>query len=182
MQWPAPKILKDRRWTRKRQSQHAIATVSLLILSFLRMSAKELMPPVQPSEFGTPRGFPFRLALPLGQLVLCALLLLPIRGYLFDKLGLTAMSGPSLPFQLGGSLLQPFAEWSFHNGLDTVAALNLPGGLVQLPYAIFEEGHGELRPRGMDFKVWRAVTWPIVGVFFWWIAGRGAEALVAALG
>jgi hypothetical protein len=30
--------------------------------------------------------------------------------------------------------------------------------------------------------LWGAVTWPIVGVIFWWIAGRGIEALIASRG
>jgi hypothetical protein len=144
------------------------------------MSAQELTSPIQPMESRIPRGFSFRLALPLGQLVLCAVLLLPIRGHIFYELGLRRLAEPSLPFQLGGPLLQPFAEWSLHNGMEAVAALNLPAGLVQLPYAIFSQGHSELTPAGIDFHIWRAVTWPIIGVIFWWIAGRGIEALVAA--
>ena len=32
----------------------------------------------------------------------------------------------------------------------------------------------------MDFQAWRAVTWPLLGMVFWWIAGRGVDALVAA--
>lgn len=64
--------------------------------------------------------------------------------------------------------------------MDVVAALNLPAGIVQLPYEMFSANHQKLMPRGVDFKVWRAVTWPLVGMIFWWIAGRGADALMAA--
>jgi hypothetical protein len=137
--------------------------------------------PVQTKESQASKGFPFRLALPLGQLVLCAVILLPIRGYIFYELGLTRLAGPALPFQFGGSLLRPFAEWSQQTGMTTVAALNLPAGLVQLPYAIFSSGHVEFTPGAVSFRVWRAVTWPVLGTLFWWLAGRGAEAFVAAL-
>ncbi|HEY6308341.1 MAG TPA: hypothetical protein VI488_17985 [Candidatus Angelobacter sp.] len=67
-----------------------------------------------------------------------------------------------------------------NNSMETVAALNLPAGLVQLPYAIVSADKNDLMPSGMDLRVWRAITWPILGMVFWWIAGRGAEALVAA--
>jgi hypothetical protein len=70
--------------------------------------------------------------------------------------------------------------WSLDYGLDTAAILNLPGFIVQLPSAIFSHDHRSSGPRGIDFKVWRAVSWPLAGTFFWWIAGRGAEAIAAA--
>ncbi|HKF21842.1 MAG TPA: hypothetical protein VKE93_09745 [Candidatus Angelobacter sp.] len=133
----------------------------------------------QPPQYR--KGFSFRLALPLGQLVLCAVILLPIRGYIFYELGLTRLAEPALPFQFGSSLLRPFVEWSQHNGLDSVAALNLPAGLVQLPYDIFSRKHVEFTPGAVSFRVWRAVTWPVLGTVFWWSAGRGAEAFVGAL-
>jgi hypothetical protein len=31
----------------------------------------------------------------------------------------------------------------------------------------------------MDFHVWRAITWPLLGCVFWWAVGRGIEALLA---
>jgi hypothetical protein len=34
-------------------------------------------------------------------------------------------------------------------------------------------------PAGINFKVWRAVTWPFIGLLFWWLPGRGIEALSA---
>jgi hypothetical protein len=29
-------------------------------------------------------------------------------------------------------------------------------------------------------EFWRSVSWPFFGIIFWWIAGRGIEALVAS--
>jgi len=57
--------------------------------------------------------------------------------------------------------------------------LNLPSGLVQWPYAILNPGSEEWRPRGINLRTWRAMSWPIIGILFWWCAGRGIEALIA---
>src|SRR5258707_11157311 len=38
----------------------------------------------------------------------------------------------------------------------------------------------ETVPTGFVAEWWRALTWPIVGLIFWWLAGRGMEALLAA--
>jgi hypothetical protein len=58
--------------------------------------------------------------------------------------------------------------------------LNLPAGLVQLPYAILNPSKQEWMPRGMDFKTWRVISWTLIGILFWWSGGRGLEALLAA--
>ena len=58
--------------------------------------------------------------------------------------------------------------------------LNLPSGLVQLPYAILNPTKQEWMPRGMDFKTWRVISWPLIGILFWWSVGRGLEALLTA--
>jgi len=64
--------------------------------------------------------------------------------------------------------------------MQIVAAINLPAGIIQLPYVVLSADKREWMPPGMDFRVWRAVTWPVLGMVFWWIAGRGADALRAA--
>jgi hypothetical protein len=58
--------------------------------------------------------------------------------------------------------------------------LNLPAGLVLLPYAILNPSKQEWMPRGMDFKTWRVISWPLIGILFWWSGCRGLEALLAA--
>jgi hypothetical protein len=60
-----------------------------------------------------------------------------------------------------------------------VIALNLPSGLVQLPYVILSPTKNEWTPRNMDFRSWRAISWPVIGIPFWWCVGRGIEALIA---
>lgn len=59
-------------------------------------------------------------------------------------------------------------------------ALNFPVLIVQLPYIIARSTKREWVPRGMFFDAWRALSWPLVGMFFWWCLGRGVEALSAA--
>lgn len=61
-----------------------------------------------------------------------------------------------------------------------VSFLNLPGGLVQLAPAIFRADHDEWIPEHVETRIWNAVTWPISALPFWWIIGRGVEALHAA--
>src|SRR5262249_49985552 len=122
------------------------------------------------------QGIPFRVALPLGELFLCALILWPIRGLIFAELGLPmamGLTGPPLFFRSGPGRM--FLEWSLSSGRQTVAAINLPAGLAQLPTGLLRADKTEWRPAAVDFLTWRAVTWPLLGMVVWWIAGRGGE-------
>lgn len=124
------------------------------------------------------RRFRFRLALPLGQLALCALILWPIRGLIFLGLGLRmGTGGPPLIFRAGPGMR--FLEWSLISGKQTVAAINLPAGVLQLPTIFLSPSRQIWKPAGVDFQTWNAVTWPVLGIVFWWVAGRGADALIA---
>jgi len=65
---------------------------------------------------------------------------------------------------------------------------NVPVKFVQVPYVVLSMYNIEWTPRGvrwlpliMQFPdIWQAMIWPIVGVVFWWMSGRGMEALFAA--
>ena len=57
--------------------------------------------------------------------------------------------------------------------------LNLPSGLIQLPYVILNPSKQEWVPVGLDLMTWRAINWPLLGLVFWWSAGRGIDALLA---
>jgi hypothetical protein len=59
------------------------------------------------------------------------------------------------------------------------ATLNLPGGLPDLLYAMVSPAHSEWTPKGMFMWSWRELSWPIIGIFFWWLAGRSIEALLS---
>ncbi len=115
-------------------------------------------------------SFPFRWVLPFGQLMVCLVLLWQARGIVAWSFGLRL----PLPMLGTGGIDGGYAA------LRAAAALNLPAGLIQLPYDIFSPSHTEWMPAGMDSTVWRAVTWPVIGLVFWWLPGRGIEALSAA--
>lgn len=134
----------------------------------------------RPAAGSAATGLRFRLALPLGQLLLCAILLWPARAWVFHELGLPdSIARTPIIIRYGGGAGQQVFRWSASTGMDLAAFLNLPGCISELPYAIFSASHRPWKPSHMDFKVWRAVTWPLLGTLFWWVAGRGADALAA---
>jgi hypothetical protein len=57
--------------------------------------------------------------------------------------------------------------------------LNFPVAIAQVPYLLVTRR--EWRPQGMLIEAWRALSWPLVGLLFWCLAGRGLEALLASL-
>ncbi len=143
---------------------------------------------------GQPRRFPFRWMLPLAQLLLCIVILWPIRGALTVQIqqSVGAYWPPKVQIQkragrplfLGNLKAIPAEEQRAENAYNErqwiPAMLNLPVGLAELPYVILNPAKQEWVPRGMYFQIWRAIMWPLVGMVFWWIAGRGIEALLAA--
>ena len=64
--------------------------------------------------------------------------------------------------------------------LDIVAGLNLPAALVDLPLWVHSSDKRDRSRPKIDFKVRRALVWPFLAIPFWWSAGRGVEALLAA--
>jgi hypothetical protein len=141
-----------------------------------------------------PRVAPFRWILPLLELFLSVVILWPMLpnligeirvslreyGVLHDS-GATDPSAPRpRPFDLSDlSDPQVRRRIELSKARDwTVATLNLPGGLPDLTYSILSPAHSEWIPRGMFMWNWRDVSWPIIGIFFWWIAGRSIEAFL----
>lgn len=142
-------------------------------------------------------AFPFRFALPTLQLLVCLTILWPIRGMLvFDvrsairsrhsssdpQLKLEPEASPDAP-QINivvppPGVDLPFPFWELR--LRGPAMLNFPVTFVELPYILCCNQNMEWSPPGINFMTWRALTWPIVGLPFWWIAGRGLDALLAA--
>jgi hypothetical protein len=133
---------------------------------------------------------PLRWIFPLAQLFLCAVILWPMRlmfvgqiraslreyGSSHDTAARNSVTPRLRSFDLSDPDVQrriktsEAREWA-------VAALNLPGGLPDLAYAILSPAHSEWTPRGMFMWTWRDLSWPIIGIFFWWLAGRSIEAL-----
>lgn len=139
---------------------------------------------------------PFRWLLPITQLVICVVVLWPLRGLLVwqvkqsrdayqgqrnpvpdlsedQRLSVVVPPSPELERELA-----EFARLERRKWLPVV--LNLPCGLVQLPYVILNPTKQEWIPRDMDIQTWRMISWPLAGCFFWWIAGRGFEGVIAA--
>lgn len=140
-------------------------------------------------------GFPFRIVLPLVQLLVCLALLWPHLPALSGQLRLAVRE---LSAKVFGT--EPAAENSQivldvtpiaagrdqTTDLDAVrltapAALNIPVGFVQIPFMIDNPSRSEWAPPGMWIREWRAVSWPFVGLLFWWMAGRGMEAIAAGV-
>jgi hypothetical protein len=129
-----------------------------------------------------PSGIPFRWVLPVAQIILCAILLWPFRpGYMIQIRSALHGYWPELvdrqelsirlnePNRGNGSGAQPNTEWR----LVAPQLLNMPVGLTGLAMRATV-------PMGMMAEWWRSITWPIVGIFFWWIVGRGLEAILAS--
>ena len=134
---------------------------------------------------------PFRKLLPLGQLLLCALVLLPFRGIiLFELLHVRVYSfapdsgttiGPDGSIHLGNNN-PAFDRWmnAQRTTFEAVSFVNLPGVVLDLPSAMFTTNGEVWTPKRVERMLWQAVTWPILALPFWWMAGRGLEALVSA--
>ncbi len=119
-------------------------------------------------------GFRFSLLLPLGQLLFSAVLLFPIRLMILHGLRI------HLPPRVEQIMALNFFPWVKPDFLlGSVTALNLPGLVIQLPYAMVSSSQREWMPEDVDFRVWRAITLPWLCLPFWWIAGRGIDALTA---
>lgn len=138
---------------------------------------------------------PFRWILPFAQLFLSAVILWPIVPSLanqiqaslgeyrvvHDRAAGNQIASRTLPFvvDLSNPELQrqikslQAREWA-------VAILNLPGSLPDMTYAILSPAHTEWTPRGMFMWTWRDLSWPVIAILFWWIAGRSIEALLSA--
>jgi hypothetical protein len=137
---------------------------------------------------------PYRWILPSAQLLVCAVVLWPIRSeFIFEIRESIRAYSPARSFEHEPRYVLPYGfdlnpddpQWqrSLRNAerrLWTPSMLNLPVIMVDLPYLILNPAKTEWVPKGMYFRWWRATSWPFVGLIFWWIAGRGVEALLCA--
>jgi hypothetical protein len=138
------------------------------------------------------RTFPFRWLLPALQFSICLISLWPYRYFLIFELSSSiktyapaqSRKASSQPMRIDIPTLTPEEQTAFDRAekieylrMRVPVALNLPVGIVQLPYVILNPAKTEWVPRGMLTETWRAISWPFAGVLFWWIVGRGIEAL-----
>ncbi|HTU35174.1 MAG TPA: hypothetical protein VMF66_15330 [Candidatus Acidoferrum sp.] len=126
------------------------------------------------------KSFPFRWVLPGAQLLICIALLWPWRGaYL---LAFQAEGHALWPTRINqpGFYLRTVPAGKGENTDSTIwvdfrlnapALLNMPAGFV---------GFVRVHPAAVPPIAWRALSWPIIGIVFWWMAGRAIEALLAS--
>ncbi|SNS37397.1 hypothetical protein SAMN05421770_101709 [Granulicella rosea] len=113
----------------------------------------------------------FAIALPIAALLVSLLLLLPYASSLAAQMKAAVSPMTAAP------ATAPVAHGEEERRYAQVAALNLPALLAELPTALVGDDRSSWSPAGMDFRVWRALSYPVVGLFFWWLVGRGADAL-----
>jgi hypothetical protein len=143
-------------------------------------------------------GLPFRWLLPAAQLIVCFFAMWPYRLELIGWLILASrahtppqavVEQPRAKVQAPPDVnvdLKPMteAEARVYHQKEQIrwlpTALNIPSQLVQMPYAIWGPTHEDWSPRGMSRDAWETLTAPVLGILFWWIAGRSIEAILAA--
>lgn len=100
------------------------------------------------------RPIPFRWIFPLGQLLLCWFVLGLVRSFPIHPI-----------YRL--------------RALRTIFILNLPAGVLEFPIVLLRSDKSFWTPPGVGFFLWQALSWPVLAIVFWWIAGRAVEALVS---
>src|SRR5215472_715940 len=122
-------------------------------------------------------SFALRWLLPTVQLILCLAALWPWRVTLVHQisrsLGAYETTNPSLTKAAQGDsgVLVSAYMYADPQELRTLQALeshewvplmlNLPAGLVQLPYVILNPAKEDWRPKGINLRTWRVISWPI---------------------
>jgi hypothetical protein len=155
------------------------------------------MPPTPPTgnapeqATATSRPFPLRVVLPLGQLLLCAVLivifcgpesLMPVRTgtiYVETQATFTDRSGD-------GPATHAHVQQS-PNGhviatgrvLVSVWLLNLPGSILKMKLAAYGSTHQGFVARAVDAFTGSWLSGAVLALPLWWIVGRGADALIA---
>jgi hypothetical protein len=128
------------------------------------------------------RPFPFRWVLPIAQLLLCFVVLLPELGFLGFQMHSAAnaywpqkVDNPRANLDSKVIVVDPDMPPPTMRiekiRVSLPAVINLPSSFVGLSAWV---------PKGMLPDFWRAISFPLVGVIFWFVAGRSIEALFAA--
>jgi len=133
-----------------------------------------------------------RWILPLLDLLLCFALTTPLHRYIAPKpknlspeviLLTRDIELPPLP--VSGPVARTATSIESHLGLNFEVwepwIINVPTLWFAVPYVAISQDKQEWAPRGMDFLSWRTISWPIIGILFFYIGGRGIEAFLALL-
>ena len=139
--------------------------------------------------------YQIRWVLPVAQLLACLVALWPARGHLlFSVVQAKQLYAPAQQEKTQRSEPQRVivlpeltpdrqreldaAEETAMRRMRVPVILNFPVVIAQVTYLLVTRR--EWLPRGMLIQSWRALSWPLVGLLFWWLAGRGIEALSAS--
>lgn len=139
--------------------------------------------------------YQLRWVLPVAQLLICFVALWPARrhfvvGLMFGRLlsasaqqGTGQVSEPKRVIELPEltPARQREVDAVYENELQDMrvpVVLNFPVAVAQVPISLVTRR--EWVPQGMLKESWRALIWPLVVIVFWWLTGRGIEALSAS--
>src|SRR6266404_2049787 len=130
------------------------------------------------------RVMAFRWVLPIAEILVCAALLWPWRGFLAWQLRATGHA--YWPTKIEEPVhfdvkLTAVAQTPREKKAAELAEIRISAPtLLNFPCSLLGLLRREAVPRGMLSEFWRSLTWPFFGIVFWWIAGRGIEALLAS--
>jgi hypothetical protein len=130
------------------------------------------------------RVIAFRWVLPIAEILVCAALLWPWRGFLAWQLRATGHAyWPTRieePVHLNVGLVAVTKTLEEMNAEELSEIRISAPTLLNIPCSLLGLMRREAVPRGTLPEFWRSISWPFFGIVFWWIAGRGIEALVAS--
>jgi hypothetical protein len=145
----------------------------------------------------TRRHFPLSLVLPLGQLLLCAVLIVIFCGpeslmsvktttgtgtiYVETQSTVTDRSGDGPATHVHIHAQQPPNGHVTATGrvLVSVWLLNLPGSILKMKLAAYGSTHQGFVARAVDAFTGSWLSGAVLALPLWWIVGRGADALLA---
>ncbi len=139
--------------------------------------------------------YQLRWLLPVAEILVCLVALWPARGHFLVGLMLAKLL--RAPAQQGaGQVSEPQrvidlpeltpekqreVDAIYEKALRRMrvpVVLNFPVAVAQVPFSLVTSR--EWVPQGMLKESWRALIWPLLGMVFWWLTGRGIEALSAS--
>jgi hypothetical protein len=129
------------------------------------------------------RTIPLRWIFPITELVVCAVLLWPWRGFFIVQM--RAAAHAYWPTKVEQPVLRlnvvQLPETPRERRAETMSMIRISTpGLLNIPCSLLGLARSNLVPKGMLPSFWRSISWPFIGIIFWWIAGRGVEALLAS--
>ena len=142
------------------------------------------MPASETIPVSNGRVIAFRWVLPIAEILLCAALLWPWRGFLTWQLRSTGHA--YWPTKIGepphlNARVIVVTKTPQEMKAEELSSLRFSApAVLNIPCSLFGLLRRQAVPLGFLPEFWRSLTWPILGIVFWWIAGRGIEALVAS--